>query len=292
MPGSADRASRGVARAARAARASAARAAAAGASAARRAARSPGVSTSSSSDGSRPTRTVAPAAWASAAWRAKEPGPKAGVSTVGGSSRSALVPEPWRSGTMTTPGAAEASSSSTSAGIQRRAVPGHEQDPLRAARDRRPHAAQRRRGLARLDGIVHPLDAAPSSTPRRADATTITPSSPRTAPSASSTSPTIAAASSARSDPGGPQALLRAPERLDGEDGDRTHRRARLPPQRGREHQRLERDPAAGVGVAHLHVGLERRHAARPLVADQAVDQALVVGDDPVRVQRMPGPRP
>ena len=44
------------------------------ASAARSAARSPGVSTSSSSEGRRPIRTRAPAAWASAAWRANDPG--------------------------------------------------------------------------------------------------------------------------------------------------------------------------------------------------------------------------
>ena len=43
-----------------------------------------------------------------------------------------------------------------------------------------------------------------------------------------------------------------------------------------------QRDAAPRVGVAHLHVGLERRHAARALVGDEAVDQPGVVRDDPV----------
>ena len=93
-------------------------------SAVRSASRSPGVSTSSSSDGSRPTRTRAPAALASAAWRANEPGPKAGAITVGGAISRAFVPDPWRSGTITTPSESSASSASTSAGSSTGQSPG------------------------------------------------------------------------------------------------------------------------------------------------------------------------
>ena len=256
------------------------------ASAARSAARSPGVSTSSSSDGSRadPDGRAAPRGRA-----------RRGGRTSRGRTR-ARAPSADRAGARWCPsrggrarsrhaGAAEAEQLVDLGRVERGAVAGHEQDPLRPARHRRPHAAQRRRGLAGLDADRAPTRCRSGrlAGSRRAHRRR-SPSSPRTAPSASSTSPTIAAASSARSTPGGPQPLLRAPEGLDGEDGDGTHGARRLPAQRGREHERLERDPAAGVGVAHLHVGLERRHAARPLVADQAVDQALVVGDDPVRV--------
>ena len=139
-------------------RARARRAAARASSAARSASRSPGVSTSSSSEGACATRTVAPAACASAAWRAKEPGPKAGASTVGGAISSAFVPEPWRSGTITTPGPAVSSSAATSSASSAGQSPGTSSTRCAPARDRRADAPSGRGRLPRLLGIVHHLD--------------------------------------------------------------------------------------------------------------------------------------
>ena len=221
MPGSGSSLTRR-ARAARAAPASAARPACPAASAARRAARSPGVSTSSSSDGSRPTRTVAPAAWASAACRAKEPGPKAGVSTVGGSSRSALVPEPWRSGTMTTPGAAETSRSSTSTGSKAGQSPGTSRTRCapRATAVRTPRSAAAD-WPASTGSCTHSMPAVrPAALRRTHHDHTIQP--PHRAQRLEHV-PDHRGGQLGAIHPGGPQALLRAPERLDGEDGDRTH---------------------------------------------------------------------
>ena len=43
---------------------------------------------------------------------------------------------------------------------------------------------------------------------------------------------------------------------------------------------------AAGLGVVEAHVGLQRRDVGGALIGDQRVDQAFVVVDDPVGVQR------
>ena len=210
-------------------------------------------------------------------------------STVGGSSRSALVPEPWRSGTMTTPGAALGRAARRPrpdpAPGSRRARAGRAAPRVPPPSARR--AAPPRTGPPRRDrahqSTPRPLRRARPTRPRAA-------SSPRTAPSASSTSPTIAAASSARSTPSGPQALLRAPERLDGEDGDRTHGARHYP-----------RSAAANTSVSSA---TRRRASASPIstsVSSVGTPLArssltspsirpVVVGDDPVRVQRMPGP--
>ena len=240
------------------------------------------MSTSSPSEGRRPTRTRAPAARASAAWRANEPGPNAGAITVGGASSSAFVPEPWRSGTITTPGSgrcraarrprpgrAPGSRPARAARARRRAR------PRRGRRARRPPTGPPRRGRARPRRPAR----APCPPARSSADTTITPSSPRTAPSASSTSrhrlgqraPLGAATAS-------PSRCLARPKDLMGRTASGAHARPRRYPRRAAANdQRLERDAPAGVGVGHLDVGLERRHAARALVADQPVDQPRVV---------------
>ena len=72
------------------------------------------MSTSSSSEGTWATLIRAPAARASAAWRAKEPGPNDGGTASSGVSSNALVPWPCRSGTITTAGPSPADGTSSS----------------------------------------------------------------------------------------------------------------------------------------------------------------------------------
>ena len=195
----------------------------------------------------------------------ERPGPKAGSSAAGGAISSAFVPAPWRSGTITTPGARRGQQLRDLVRLERRAVTGHEQHPLRAALQRRATPAAGRRGLAGLLGIVHDRGARRSAAPRRQrlrghDEHAV---EPLDRPSASSTSAAIAAPAPAaarrprprraaawrgRSDLTGRTASVRTP--------------GTLPTQRGGEFERLARHAPPGLGVGHLDVGLERRDLA------------------------------
>ena len=84
------------------------------------------------------------------------PGRRPAPSPSAASSSSAFVPEPWRSGTITTPAPPAGEQRVDLGRVERRAVPGNEQDPLGAplarrprCRARQPRTAPPRRGRAR-----------------------------------------------------------------------------------------------------------------------------------------------
>ena len=163
------------------------------------------------------------AAWASAAWRAKEPGPKAGVSTAGRIEQERV-------------------------GARAVAV-GH--DDARRPRPR-PAARRPRPDPARGSRRARAGPAAPRAPPPSARRATPPRTGPTSSGSCTHSMPAVRLAALRRAHhddpiqpphraqrlehvpdhrrgqlgaihPGGPQPLLRAPERLDGEDGDRTH---------------------------------------------------------------------
>ena len=136
---------------------------------------------------------------ASAAWRANEPGPNAGAITSGGVEQQRVRAGAVAVGHDHDAGARRREQRVDLAGVERRAVAGHEQRPAR--RRARPRAAtprSARRGLARLDRVVDDLRAGLARDPRGVGSavTTITlVELAARAASASSTSATIAAAS-------------------------------------------------------------------------------------------------
>ena len=241
------------------------------------------MSTSSASEGRRSTcATHSPACLGGGHVAVGLPGPNAGAIASGGASSSAFVPVPWRSGTIATTGRGRRRPAVLVdlAGVQRRAVAGHQQHAVRAplaAHARCPPAAAALCAASRRSSIDLALPRrgpAPRPPARR--------SRPRSRParrrraSAASTSATIAAASSRRAAAvsGGSSRCLARSKRLIG----RTAKVAmqRLPSRPTAKSSDLLGHPPARAGVAQLRVDPQGGQAVDGLVGHQAVDQAGV----------------
>ena len=246
------------------------------ASAARSAARSPGVSTSSSSEGRRPIRTRAPAAWASAAWRANDPGPNAGSSAVGRCDQQRVRARAVAVGDdHDARRRGSASSSVTSAGSSAGQSPGHEQHPLRAPLHRRAG----RRGSAAADwpassGSCTDLgDARPRSELRGHDDHAV---EPLHAPQRlEHVARHRARQRAALVGPHGlAEALLGEAEGLDGEDGQRAHGRGEGYPRRAaakfsasRATRRRASASPISTSVSSVGTSLARSSLTRPSIS-------------------------
>jgi hypothetical protein len=115
------------------------------------------VSMSSSSDGTRATRALTPAASASARWRSQLSGPTAGGDGVGRAQQEAVGAAAVAVGHDHDAGLPARAQLAVLAqqlvqlrGVERGAVAGYAQNPLDAFGERAPHAQRRRRRLAVL----------------------------------------------------------------------------------------------------------------------------------------------
>ena len=189
--------------------------------------------------------------------------------------------------------------------------PGTSSTRSRAARDRGPHAARggAATGRPRPDRRRRaPPRARAASAARCSAVTTIRSALPGDRPSAASTSPSIAAASSARS--GCPsrvvEALLGLAERLDGQDCRRAHARQPYPAQRARDPRHVARTVSASASAkSSASCGDAAARRRRPassrrsrawaaqslaLVGDEPVEQPVVVRGDAVARERLARP--
>jgi hypothetical protein len=187
------------------------------------------------------------------------------------------------------------------AGVERRAVAGDEQHPRGAAGGRRLDAELRSRRLAGLDRVGHDLHArlarGRGGALLRRDHDDVVEAGNGGQRGEHVTHHRGRQHGAVRRVDGRAEALLRAGERLHGQDGggpNGPHSAPMLPggasAERPREGERLRGQAPARIRIGHGHVRLQRRQPVRPLVGHQAVEQPVVVSGDPVRRERAAGP--